>query len=115
LEGLYEHLPHELVTFVLVTLFSLLIGLSQRRLSLHREGETTSFGTDRTFTFIGILGYLLYLMDPVGLKLFMGGGLILGVLLALNYFVKMSQFHVFGITSIVIALITYSLALIVAT
>lgn len=115
MEGLYEHLPHELVTFVLVTLFSLLIGLSQRRLSLHREGETTSFGTDRTFTFIGILGYLLYLMDPVGLKLFMGGGLILGVLLALNYFVKMSQFHVFGITSIVIALITYSLALIVAT
>ncbi|MCC8187335.1 MAG: DUF4010 domain-containing protein [Bacteroides sp.] len=115
MDGLYEHLPHELVTFVLMTLFSLLIGLSQRRLSLHREGETTSFGTDRTFTFIGILGYLLYIMDPVELRLFMGGGLILGVLFALNYFVKMSQFHVFGITSIVIALITYSLALIVAT
>jgi len=115
LDYLYEHLPHELITFVLVTLFSLLIGLSQRRLSLHREGETTLFGTDRTFTFIGILGYLLYIMDPAGMTLFMGGGLILGVLLALNYFVKMSQFHVFGITSIVIALITYSLAPIVAT
>ncbi len=115
MDYLYEHLPHELITFVLVTLFSLLIGLSQRRLSLHREGETTLFGTDRTFTFIGILGYLLYIMDPAGMTLFMGGGLILGVLLALNYFVKMSQFHVFGITSIVIALITYSLAPIVAT
>ena len=54
MEKLYEYLPRELVTFVLVTLFSLLIGLSQRKISLKREGETTLFGTDRTFTFIGI-------------------------------------------------------------
>ena len=50
MEQLYNYLPRELVTFVLVTLFSLLIGLSQRRISLKREGETTLFGTDRTFT-----------------------------------------------------------------
>ena len=62
MEKLYEYLPRELVTFVLVTLFSLLIGLSQRKISLKREGETTLFGTDRTFTFIGILGYLLYIL-----------------------------------------------------
>ena len=55
MEQLYSYVPRELVTFVLVTLFSLLIGLSQRRISLKREGETTLFGTDRTFTFIGIL------------------------------------------------------------
>lgn len=46
MEKLYEYLPRELVTFVLVTLFSLLIGLSQRKISLKREGETTLFGTD---------------------------------------------------------------------
>lgn len=45
MEKLYEYLPRELVTFVLVTLFSLLIGLSQRKISLKREGETTLFGT----------------------------------------------------------------------
>ena len=61
MEQLYNYLPRELITFVLVTLFSLLIGLSQRRISLKREGETTLFGTDSTFTFIGILGYLLYI------------------------------------------------------
>lgn len=72
MEKLYEYLPRELVTFVLVTLFSLLIGLSQRKISLKREGETTLFGTDRTFTFIGILGYLLYILDPVDYRLFMG-------------------------------------------
>ena len=44
MEQLYNYLPRELITFVLVTLFSLLIGLSQRRISLKREGETTLFG-----------------------------------------------------------------------
>lgn len=115
MEKLYELFPQELVTFVLVTLFSLLIGLSQRRISLKREGETTLFGTDRTFTFIGILGYLLYILDPVGMRLFMGGGLIIGLLLGINYYVKQSQFHVFGVTTIVIALITYCIAPIVST
>lgn len=115
MEQLYDYLPSELVTFLLVTLFSLLIGLSQRKISLKREGETTLFGTDRTFTFIGILGYLLYILDPEQLRLFMGGGAILGVLLGLNYYVKQSQFHVFGVTTIIIALITYCIAPIVAT
>lgn len=115
MEQLYQYLPRELVTFLLVTLFSLLIGLSQRRISLKREGETTLFGTDRTFTFIGILGYLLYMLDPTGYRLFLGGGLVLGALLGINYYVKQAQFHVFGITTIIIALITYCLAPIVVT
>ena len=115
MKNLYQYLPEELVAFVLVTLFSLLIGLSQRRISLKREGETTLFGTDRTFTFIGILGYLLYILDPLNYRLFMGGGAVLGLLLALNYYVKQTRYHVFGVTTIVIALITYCLAPIVAT
>lgn len=115
MERLYDYLPRELVTFLLVTLFSLLIGLSQRRISLKREGETTLFGTDRTFTFIGILGYLLYILDPADYTLFMGGGALLGILLALNYYVKQAQYHVFGVTTIIIALITYCIAPIVAT
>ena len=82
---------------------------------MKREGETTLFGTDRTFTFIGILGYLLYILDPVDYRLFMGGGAVLGLLLALNYYVKQTHYHVFGVTTIVIALITYCLAPIVAT
>lgn len=115
MEQVYQYLPRELVTFLLVTVFSLLIGLSQRKISLRREGETTLFGTDRTFTFIGILGYLLYILDPVDYRLFMGGGAVLGLLLGLNYYVKQSQYHVFGVTTIVIALITYCLAPVVMT
>ncbi len=118
MEKIYQIFPQELFTFVLVTLFSLLIGLSQRKLTLKKEGEgidKTFFGTDRTFTFIGILGYLLYILDPVNLFLFMGGGLALIILLGLNYYVKMSQHNIYGITSIITGLITYCLAPIVET
>ncbi len=118
MEKIYQIFPQELVTFVLVTLFSLLIGLSQRKISLRKEGEgveKTFFGTDRTFTFIGILGYLLYILDKEDMRLFMGGGLALIILLGLNYYVKMAQHNIFGITSIIIALITYCLAPIVVT
>ena len=73
MEKLYDYLPRELVTFLLVTVFSLLY------------------------------------------RLFMGGGAILGLLLGLNYYVKQSQYHVFGVTTIIIALITYCIAPIVAT
>ncbi len=114
MERLYEYLPQELITFLLVTLFSLLIGLSQRRLTLHSE-EKTHFGTDRTFTFIGILGYLLYALDKDGLSPFLAGGAALSILLALNYFIKMSRHEEYGITTIIIALITYCLAPLVCT
>ncbi len=115
MERLYDYFPREFITFLLVTIFALLIGLTQRRISLRHEGEATHFGTDRTFTFIGILGYLLYILDPIDMRLFMGGGLVLGLLLAVNYFVKQSQFHLFGVTTIIIALITYCLAPIIYT
>lgn len=114
MERLYTYLPHELISFVLVTLFSLLIGLSQRRITLHRD-EKTHFGTDRTFTFIGILGYLLYTLDTADLFPFLGGGAALSVFLGINYFFKMSRHEEYGITTIVIALITYCMAPVVCT
>lgn len=115
MEKLYAYLPQDFVNFVLVALFALLIGLSQRRIALKREGETTVFGTDRTFTFIGILGYLLYILSPDDFTLFIGGGAIVGLLLATNYLVKQLRHDVYGVTSIIIALITYCLAPIVYT
>ncbi len=43
MERFYQYLPQQLVHFVLVTLFSLLIGLSQRRLTLRYNNDTTHF------------------------------------------------------------------------
>lgn len=110
-----QYLPLDFVNFVLVALFSLLIGLAQRRINLRHEGESTVFGTDRTFTFIGILGFVLYTLDKDGYMLFAGGGLVLGGLLGVNYFAKQIKHNAFGVTSIIIALITYCLAPVVYT
>lgn len=114
MEYLYAYLPEELVQFVIVALFSLLIGLSQRKLKLETAG-VTQFGTDRTFTFIGILGFLLYMLDPQDMHLFMGGGAALSVLLALNYLMRMQRHEEYGITRTLIALIVYCIAPVVCT
>jgi uncharacterized membrane protein (DUF4010 family) len=100
-----SYLPEGLTTFLLVITFSLLIGLSQRRLNLNREA--TFFGSDRTFTLIGLLGYILYLLDPGNFILFAGGGFSLTLLLGLNYYFKVNKQGSYGITSIITALITY--------
>ncbi|MDR0437023.1 MAG: DUF4010 domain-containing protein [Bacteroidales bacterium] len=109
-----QSLPPNLIDFFLVTVFSLLIGLSQRKINLQTDSEKF-FGSDRTFTLIGILGFILYVLEPDGMMLFAGGGLLLGILLGVNYYFKLSQFQSYGITSIVIAFLTYCIAPLVIT
>ncbi len=115
MEKVFQYLPQDFVNFILVALFSLLIGLAQRRMNLGKESDTTVFGTDRTFTFIGILGFVLYILDPADYSLFTGGGLVLGLLLATNYYAKQIKHNVYGVTKIIIALITYCIAPVVYT
>lgn len=106
--------PQQLIDFVLVTLFSLIIGLSQRRLHPKEEGYKI-FGTDRTFTFIGILGYILFILQSQTMILFIGGGFVLTILFGMYYFHKLHVIGKYGITTIIIALITYCIAPIVIT
>jgi uncharacterized membrane protein (DUF4010 family) len=73
------------------------------------------FGSDRTFTLIGILGFILYILEPERMLFFAGGGLVLGALLGINYSLKIHQLQRFGITSIIIALLTYCMAPLVIT
>ncbi len=114
METLFDQIPAEFFTFILVALFSLVIGLSQRKIHPVSD-DSRLFGTDRTFTFIGILGFILYVVSPDNLLLFGGGGLVLTVFLAINYFYKINRFSDFGLTTIVIALLTYSLTPLVMT
>jgi len=109
MDELLVHIPVDLYKFILVAVFSLLIGLSQKNLHLARIAQY-SFGTDRTFTFIGILGYVLYIVDPNNMILFAVGLGVLSVFLMVNYYNKITNFTDYGMTTIMIALITYSLA-----
>ncbi|HOI27224.1 MAG TPA: DUF4010 domain-containing protein [Paludibacteraceae bacterium] len=106
--------PKDLTNFVLVTLFSLLIGLSQRKRYMRRE-ETPEFGSDRTFTLIGILGYILYILDPNNLSTFLCGGLAIVILLGINYVNKLIKQNSTGITAIMTSLITYCLGPLIYT
>ena len=114
MEQLFNIFPKELINFLLVTLFSLLIGLSQRKLHFTSD-DSRLFGTDRTFTFIGLFGYILYIIEPEFHYLYMGGGVVLAVFLAIHYYYKVSLYKDLGLTTVIIALITYCMAPLVIT
>ena len=103
-----SQIPKDLSSFLLVVLFSLLIGLEQRRLHIELEFESL-FGTDRTITLIGILGFILYIVMPENLALFFAGGFVLSAFLGIYYFNKIKIKNQWGFTSLIIALITYCL------
>ena len=110
-----QHLiPEEFIQFLLVLVFSLIIGLEQRRHHII-DNEDLLFGTDRTFTFIGLLGYVLYIADPKSYLPFLTGFVIVGLFLAIQYFQKISQHNNYGLTSSVLALLTYCLPVMVFT
>ena len=111
----FQHLiPEEFIRFLLVVIFSLIIGLEQRRHHI-TENEAQLFGTDRTFTFIGLFGYILFIADPKSYLPFLTGLVIIGLLLAIQYFHKIRQYNYFGLTSSILALLTYCLPVMVFT
>jgi uncharacterized membrane protein (DUF4010 family) len=105
----------DLFYFLVVGLLSLVIGLSQRKLYLRNEEPSHTFGSDRTFTIIGILGFILYIIGDGSLIPFLCGGFTLTVLLVVYYANKVFVRQSHGITSIVIALVTYCLAPLIYT
>ena len=105
----FNNIPLDFINFILVTAFSLLIGLEQRR-HHNQEKIESLYGTDRTYTFIGILGFVLYLISPDRLFVFISGGMAIVVFLAIFYWKRIELRNQFGITSIIIVLITYSIA-----
>ncbi len=109
-----KYVPDGFVKFILVLIFSLLIGLEQRRHHID-ENEHLLFGTDRTFTFIGLLAYVLFIADPVNYIPFLTGFALIGLLLGIQYHHKISQNGKFGLTSTILALLTYCIPIMVFT
>ena len=109
-----NYIPDEFVKFILVLIFSLLIGLEQRRHHIN-ENEDLLFGTDRTFTFIGLLAYVLFIADPKNYIPFLIGFVLIGVLLGIQYFHKISQNSKYGLTSTILAMLTYCIPIMVFT
>lgn len=109
-----NYIPEGFIKFFLVLLFSLLIGLEQRRHHIN-ENEDLLFGTDRTFTFIALLAYVLFIADPVTFIPFLIGFALVGFLLGIQYFHKIAQYGKYGLTSVILALLTYCIPIMVFT
>ena len=115
LDLLLPTIPDNYVHLFLVVAFSLVIGLSQRKLQMKNEKNEVFFGSDRTFTLIGVMSYILFLIDPIT-KVYWGvGGCGLIVLLSCNYYFKLSHLKRYGLTSIITACITYCIPALVIT
>lgn len=113
MESITNIFSEHIINFIVVGLLSLVIGLSQRKLFLKNSDVANTFGSDRTFTLIGILGFILYVIGNESLAPFLCGGAALTFFLCINYAQKIFVRQSAGITSIMIALITYCIAPIV--
>ncbi len=105
---LLQNIPKDFIHFILIVVFSLLIGLEQR-LKQQSEHSQSIFGSDRTYALTGILGFILYIVSPENYILYILGGFSLIVFLAIFYFKKIKHHKEFGITSMITLLITYGL------
>ncbi|MBL8017747.1 MAG: hypothetical protein JNK43_10775, partial [Ignavibacteria bacterium] len=112
---LLAQIPEVFTNFLITLAFSLLLGLEQRKRSYDDSENTPAFGTDRTLAFIGMLGFILYTLAPQTLVLFITGASILGVLLGLFYYTKVRDAKSYGLTSIIVALVTYTIGPLVIT
>jgi len=99
--------PVLLKQFVMTTALSFIVGLelhSYRR----ANNQDLGFGTTRTFTLLGVLGFVLFLLDDQ-LWAWLFGLMGLFVFLAIYYF-KRSADGVLSLMSPVLGLLTYSIA-----
>ncbi|MGA9575259.1 MAG: DUF4010 domain-containing protein [Lysobacterales bacterium] len=99
--------PVLLTQFVLTVALSFIIGLelhSYRR----ANGQDLGFGTTRTFTLIGILGFLLFMIDDQ-LWAWLFGLMGLFVLLAVYYYRRSGE-GIYSLLSPVLGLLTYMIA-----
>lgn len=101
IDSLFTHL-------IFTILFSFLIGLEIRayKLKFHSE-DILFFGTARTFTFVGILGFILYKIEPVNFSVYIVGFLGITFLFSLFY-KKLLEEKEHSIVLYLVLLIVYS-------
>ena len=83
----------DLVHLIITTVFSFLVGMELKtyRQKFHPDTGKFFFGTARTYTFIGILGFLFYRIDPVHLTAYVAVLAAFSLLFALLYYQKLQE------------------------
>jgi hypothetical protein len=99
--------PAPAIPFLLTLAISTLIGVGLREY-YEQEGKYDTFGTVRTFIFIGMLGLLLYRIPGIGPYAFLLGLAVLGQFLKVYYRDKVGQRKSPGLIGVLIAVLTYT-------
>ena len=100
-------LPPQFVPFLLTIAISTLIGIGLRDY-YEQEAKRDTFGTVRTFIFLGLLGHMLYRIPVIGPYAFLTGMVVVGPFLLVYYHNKVRQQKSPGLIGVLIALLTYS-------
>ncbi|MCF6200882.1 MAG: DUF4010 domain-containing protein [Hydrogenimonas sp.] len=87
------NLEPDLIHFIVTVAFSFLVGLEVKtyRIEYHSDSSKYFFGSARTLTFVGILGFLFYKIDPAHLVPYTAVLLSLTLLFAIFYWGKMRR------------------------
>jgi len=102
-------LPPQAASLLLTLAVSALIGIGLREY-YEQEGKFDTFGTVRTFIFLGLLGYVLYLIPvPAHAAFLLGMAAITPFLLA-YYNHKVRAHKALGMIGVFIAFLTYAMA-----
>lgn len=103
----YEY--QEIIELILSIFFAFFIGMS---LYIKKKDNDAKFlyGSERTFVFIAVLGYILFKATPIIPFAFVVGFVVLAAFLLVFYWLKGKETH-YGITSIILGLIIYVLPL----
>ncbi len=100
-------LPPQVASFLLTLAISTLIGIGLRDY-YEGEGKFDTFGTVRTFVFIGMLGFMLYQIPVMGNYAFLLGMAAVVPFLLIYYNNKVRQRKSPGLIGVLIALLTYT-------
>jgi len=99
--------PPLLTQFIITALLSFIIGLELHGYRRANK-QDLGFGTTRTFTLIGVTGFVLYMIDE-RLTIYMAGMLSLMAFLSI-YYHRRSAEHSFSLISPLVGLLTYLIA-----
>jgi uncharacterized membrane protein (DUF4010 family) len=99
--------PDVVTPFLLTMAVSFLIGIGLREY-YEAEAKFDTFGTVRTFVFIGMLGFVLFELPGIGSQAFLVGLGALALFLLVYYGNKVLQKRSPGMIGVLIALLTYA-------
>lgn len=100
-------LAPEIAPFLLTVAVSFLIGIGLREY-YEGEGKFDTFGTARTFVFIGILGFALYQLPEIGKTAYLIGFVSLTAFFLIYYNSKTLNRKSPGLIGVLVGLITYT-------